>query len=328
MRLPRFDYFEPKTIKEACSLLTEYKGTAKVLAGGSDLLVSMKQKTVTPRQIINLKPIADLNFVSFNKKQGLKLGAMATLRTLETSPVVRANYPMLAQAAHAVASIHIRNFATVGGNVCLNPRCWYYNQHREWRRTLDPCFKAGGKVCHMVKGAKYCWALFSADVAPALIALGAKARLSAVLKERTVPLQDIYTGRGEPYTKFRPGEFITEIEVPPMAPGARGVYLKHAIPPTGMDFPIVGVAALIEGKNDHCQNSSVVVTGVASAPFIATDAEETIKGKSLTDALILKAAQAAAKQAKPVPHSGVTAAYRRKMIEVFVKRALTKALKA
>ncbi len=326
MRVSKFEYFAPKTLQEACALLSQYKESAKVLAGGTDLLVAMKQRTLTPKQVVNLKGIPGLDSIDYNEKEGLRVGALTTLQALETSLLVREKFPILSQAAHKVASVQIRNMATLGGNICLNSRCWYYNQPQWWRGAVQKCFKTGGEVCHVAKGANWCYALFSADTVPALMGLGARVKVTSLREERLLPLGELYTGRGEPVTTLKPDEFITEVQIPPIAPNTRGAYLKHTIPAEGIDFPLVGVAAVITVEDGVCQDSRIVMSGVVSGPLKATDAEKVLKGKRIEDDLIEQVAEAALKQARPITHMGVSAAYRRRMVQVFVKRAIKQAL--
>ncbi|MDY6864001.1 MAG: FAD binding domain-containing protein, partial [Thermodesulfobacteriota bacterium] len=177
MRIPKFEYLAPKKLEDAVSFLKKYKGDIKVVAGGTDLIVNMKQRTITPKYLINLKEIADLDFINYKKNDGLKIGALTALRTIEKSGVIREKFPVIAKAAHEVASVQIRNVGTLGGNICLNTRCWYYNQPLYWRKSFPFCFKVGGDCCNVVKKGKQCYALFSADTVPALIGLDAKIKV-------------------------------------------------------------------------------------------------------------------------------------------------------
>ncbi|MCL5960724.1 MAG: FAD binding domain-containing protein, partial [Chloroflexi bacterium] len=177
MRLAGFDYHEPKTLGEALTILAQAGPKASVKAGGTDLLVRMKQRTAKPELLVNLAEIGELNYIDADGA-GLRLGAMTSLRSLETSPVILQRFPTLAEAIGKIASLEIRNVATIGGNVGLDARCWYFNQSHFWRQTHPPCFKTGGQVCHIAKRSKKCNALFSADSVPVLIALGTKIRLA------------------------------------------------------------------------------------------------------------------------------------------------------
>ncbi len=187
MNIPRFDYLEPASLQEACSLLEEHGERAAILAGGTDLLVRMKQRTATPRYLVNLRSIS--NYDGIADGEGLRIGALTMLHTLTISPAIQAQAPILAQAARRVASPQVRHLATLGGNLCLERRCWYYNQSASWRQARPPCFRTGGDECHVVKGGDACYALFSADTAPALLALEAEVKVVGPEGETVMPLE-------------------------------------------------------------------------------------------------------------------------------------------
>lgn len=192
MRLPKFKYFEPETVKEAISLLHEYKGDARIMAGGTEMLPQMKQKIVTPRALVNIKRIAGLDQIDFVENKGFSIGALTTLNTINSFPGIKSRLNMLASSAGSVGTPQIRHMATLGGNVCLDSRCFYYNRSQTWRQMRSTCYHLGGNVCHTARGSDYCRALFVADTVPALIALGSEVTLENVDGAKQIALEDLY----------------------------------------------------------------------------------------------------------------------------------------
>ncbi len=324
--LPRFDYFAPKSVKEACSLLAQYREDARVIAGGTDLLVRMKQKLATPKCLINIKGIPEMDYVRYDNGRGLRIGALATLRSVGSSTVVHERFPMLAQAARSAASTQVRSMGTIGGNMCLETRCWYYNQARTWRLARPPCYKGGGDRCYVVKGGDRCYSLFAGDTVPSLIALGARIQIATSKDERTVPLEEFYTGTGQPAIRLQPEELVTGVQVPDQPPNGGGAFLKYSTR-GALDFAIVSVAAAINfGASDSiCDEARIVIGAVASAPIRTREAEAGLQGKRITDEAIERAAATAMKEAGPVVYIGTPVDYKRRMIGVLVRRAIVQA---
>lgn len=324
MRLPRFEYLEPQTIEEACALLL--KEDTKVLAGGTELLVHLKQKTKTPNTLVNIKSLPRLDHIERTEDGDLSIGPATTLRTVATSDVVGDRFSMLAQAAASVGKPRIPNLATLGGNICLDSRCFYYNQSRLWKQSVAACYKDGGEMCHVVKGSDHCNALFVADTVPALIALGAVVTITDPDGESHIPLQDFYTGRGEQVNLLRPGQLLTRVQLP--APPARsgGIYLKHSLR-EAIDFAVVGVAATITLEPEHgvCRDARIVLGSVATGPLRAVEAEALLRGEALDEGLLGTAARLTARGAHPLTHLGISAGYKKAMIETLTKRALGRA---
>jgi len=319
MRLSRFEYLEPKNIKEARSVLSEKGKEAMLIAGGTDILVKMKQRVVAPRYLVNLKRIDRMRGIEFDERKGLTIGALATLEEVEESSSVKERFPALCQAAGRVAAPQLRNTGTLVGNVCIDSMCWYYNQSRQWRKARPPCFKAGGDRCYVAKGGKECVALFQADTPPALIALGAKVNVVGPDKERLVDIEDIYSQKGQKANTLGPDEFISELQIPTHPGNSGGGYLKESTR-GAIDFPVVGVACQLSREDGKCKDVRIALTAVASGPVRAREAEEVLKGKTITDDLIGKAAEAAQGSIRPMPHMGVSVWYKRRLIKVMVQR--------
>ncbi len=329
MRLPNFEYFEPTSLEEAVSLLSRYKGKAKVLAGGTDLLVRMTQRTAGSSCLINIKRIPDLDYIAGSNGQGISIGAVTMLHALETSTVVRERFPILAQAAGKVASPQVRSMGTIAGNICLETRCWYYNQSSYWRQARPACFKAGGDRCHVVKGGDACHSLFLADTVPALIALGARIKITSLSGDRTIDLEQLYTGLGATPVSLGIDEIIVEVQLPNQPPHTGGVYLKHS-QREAINFAIVSVAAVItlDSKKQTCSGARIALGGTSCAPVRAVKAEKVIRGKEIDDRLIEEAAETAVKNAGPIVPIETPVAYRREMFKVFTRRAIRDAVKA
>jgi len=333
MSLPRFEYIAPKTIDEAVSVLSENKGDAKIIAGGTDILVNMKNRILAPKYLIDIKDIKGLEYIK-NGTGDLRIGALTTLNSIEESDIVKNKFPALAKAAADVGAILHRYSGTIGGNICLDTRCNYYNQSRLWRRGRPVCYKLGGEKdnCLLFASAKgkanKCYSVYSGDTAPSLIALGANVKVVGPEGERIIPLSDIFTGDGKRPIALDPAEILTEVIIPEPAPHSCAIYLKLRWR-EALDFPLVGVAANIslDSKDGTCKGGKVVVGAIASKPLEVTKANGILAGKKITDDLIEEVGQAAFSEVKPLPNIGsCSREYRKEMVEVLTKRALNSAL--
>ncbi len=327
MPLPKFDYFTPRTLEEACSLLSQHRGQARVIAGGTDLLVRMKQRVARPRYLVDIKSIPNLGYIEADDKRGLRIGAATTLHRLETSRLIRERFPTLAAAAGSVASTQIRHMGTIGGNISLETRCWYYNQSHRWRLSRPPCFKTGGERCYVVKGGDRCYSLFSADTVVPLVALGAKIRTASSGGERVLALEELYTGTGEPATRLQPDEIIAEVQIPSQPPHSGGAYLKHSLR-GAIDFALVSAASVItvSPNNGACSEARIVLGAIASAPIRALKAEESLQGREISNDAIQQAAELATKEAGPIVYIAAPVDYKRRLLTVVVKQVIKKAL--
>jgi len=281
-----FDFFEPTTVEEACSLLRQYGDEAKALAGGTDLLIFMRERKLNPRYVIHLKTVSGLSGIEYDEEKGLRIGALTTIREVETSPLLREKYPHLAAAATDFASIQIRNLATIGGNVC----------------NASP----------------------AGDTLPALLTMDAQAKIVGPAGERTVPLEEFFTGPGR--TVLQPGEIVTAFTAPPPAPHTGGVYYKLAAR-RALDIAFVGVAATVSlaHGNGKCGDVKIALGAVAPTPIRATAAEELLMGQALEDALLEQVGEAAMAAASPITDVRASAEYRRQMVRVLTKRMVKQA---
>jgi 4-hydroxybenzoyl-CoA reductase subunit beta len=326
MRLPEFEFIQPHSLQETCSILGEHDGEAVLLAGGTALMVGLRYRLSKPAVVIGLKGLSALDYVGRNESGGLGIGSMVTLETLEKSPLVLNEYAPLAQAAQLVAIPSIRHGATIGGNLCLDTRCLYYNQSEFWRSGLKACFKRGGDICHAVEKGKRCQAVYQGDLGPILIALGAEVKIVSAKGEKIISLAQFFTGRGEKPNVLKSDEILAEIRIPPSDPGAAGAYEKLRVR-EGMDFPMAGAAVMLKkNQSGTIEQAKVVLGAVGSSPTEVPKAAGLLEGQKPTDDLLQSVSREAMDRAQPVGNLAMNASYRRKMVGVLVKRALRRAL--
>jgi 4-hydroxybenzoyl-CoA reductase subunit beta len=319
MRLPWFRWRAPKTLAEAAKILAAEGPQAMLIAGGTDLVPNMKRRHQTPQTLVSIRGIAALKTRS--NGAGLRLGAARTLTELVDDTDLRTNYRALWQAAAQVATAHLRNMGTLGGNVCLDTRCTYYNQSYEWRKAIDFCLKKDGETCWVATASKRCVAVSSTDTAPALIALGAKVKLVSAQGDRELALAELYRNDGIDYLTRRPDEILTEITLPDAA-GWRSSYWKLRRRGS-FDFPVLGVAAAVKLAPDGVvEDARVVLGAAASRPFVVDKAGERLRGKTLTDEAIAAAAEATASRAKPMDNTDLDLYWRKEVVDDFVGYAL------
>jgi 4-hydroxybenzoyl-CoA reductase subunit beta len=326
MNLPGFELIRPGTLQEACSILGEYDKKAALLAGGTAFIISLRYRLSKPAVVIDLKGLTALDYVGRNGSGGLAIGSMVTLETLEKSTLVLKECPTLAEAARLVAVPSVRHEATLGGNLCLDTRCIYYNQSEFWRSGLKPCFKLGGDICNAVEKGRRCQAVYQGDLGPVLIALGAEVKIASANGEKTIPLSQFFTGRGEKPNVLRPDEILLEIQIPPFGRGAIGVYEKLRVR-EGMDFPMAGVAVMVKrNRSGTIEQARLVLGALGSSPTEVPKAALLLEGHMTTDDLFQAVSREAVDRAQPVGNLALDVSYRRKMVGVLVNRALRRAL--
>ncbi len=316
IRLPRFEIEEPATLEEAAALLSQCRGDAALLAGGTDLLPNMKRRQARPKIVVSLKQIPHLRGIS----SGFSIGAMTRLCEIEWDQTIRNTFPCLAEAVAVVATPVIRNQATIGGNLCIDTRCSYYTQSEEWRRAIGFCMKKDGTTCWVAPSSRRCLALSSTDTAPALIALDAEVTLVGPSGSRRIPLEGLYRNDGMDYLNKRPEEILASIQISPIS-GRRSTYLKLRRRGS-IDFPLLGVAVSFRLDDGQVTEPRIVLGAAASAPKRARQSEGILTGKPLTDDRIEEAAQAASRIAKPVDNADLAVAWRKSMTRLFVAAAL------
>lgn len=324
MSLPPFQLLRPGTIDEAVSLLADHGDRVKVLAGGTDLIPSLRQRLFEPEYLLDLRQIAELRGVRRLTSGGVEIGALTPLSTIERSARLIEDYPALTEAAKTVASPVLRNMGTIGGNICLDTRCLWYNQSLTWRKGCGFCIKKDGDLCHVAPGGATCWAAFSGDTPPALLCLDAEIEVVNASGARRVPLRDFYTGEGQTYRRLLPTDLVTRVFLPPGTRGYRGVYRKLRVRGS-IDFPLAGVAVLMKLSNGRVEDARVAITAVNPAPLLILKAGDLLRGKMIDEPLAETIGDIAASTAKPLTTSALTPEYRREMIRVLTKRALLEA---
>jgi 4-hydroxybenzoyl-CoA reductase subunit beta len=318
MRLPHFAYHAPRTVREAAELLASSPG-AMLVAGGTDLLPNMKRRQQTPRTLVGLRRIEELRAIA--NRDGLTIGAGVTLTELVRDDRVHASYGALWQAASQVATPHLRNMGTLGGNLCLDTRCNYYDQNYEWRKSIDFCMKKDGRICWVATGSPKCLAVSSTDTAPALMALDARVTLVSTAGTRQIAAADLYRNDGIEYLTRRADEILTGVYLPAMH-GWRSVYWKLRRRGS-FDFPVLSVAAAARLADDGTVEAARIVLGaVASRPIDAAAAATVVVGQRLTDEVIAHAADVAAAPAKPMDNTDFDLTWRKRVTKDVVTYAL------
>ncbi len=319
MRLPYFRFHAPQSVAEAASILANEGPEAMILAGGTDLLPNMKRRQQTPKHLVSLSGIKSLRDV--RNGTDISIGAGLSLSALLENQSVQQNCNALWQSARLVATPQLRNRATLGGNICLDTRCNFYNQSEEWRKSINYCLKKEGETCWVATSSKRCRAVSSSDTAPALIALGAQVRLVSASGERVVDLADFYQDDGADYMVLRADEILSEVILGSDA-GWRSCYWKLRRR-GAYDFPILSVAAAAKFAQDGTvEDARIVLGAVASKPMAATEAAEFLVGKRIDDAAIEEAGSLATRVARPVDNTDLAAPWRKKVIPAYVSYAL------
>ncbi len=327
--LHEFEFHSPTGLDEALGVLEKYRGEVKILAGGTDLVVAMKHGLNRPRHLLWPGKVGEMGGIGETADGSLRIGAMSTLREIATHPLVRGRFPGLAATADEIASPQIRNRATVGGNLCINTRCFYYDHSVFWREALCGCLKLGTgnggapAVCHAGPGLGVCAAVFFSDMAPVLIALGATAEIRSRTGVRTVPLALLYGTDGAAHLTLSPEEMLTSITVPApartlglsrMKIGARGT----------IDFPVASVAVALDfDRSGACVAGRIVIGAVETRPVVFSRGMEMLIGARPDPERAASVAKEAAAAVTPFPNAYESLGYRKKMVEVLVRRCLT-----
>ncbi len=321
MSLPQFKLLRPRRVPEALELLGKHGANVRVLAGGTDLIPSMRQKLFEPEYVLDLRGIIELHGIRPQADGGVEIGALTTIRAIERSDFLREHYRVLTEAAATVASPVLRNMGTIGGNICLDTRCLWYNQSLTWRKGCGFCIKKDGDLCHVAPGGTKCWAAFSGDTPPALLCLNAEIEIAGPSGTRQIPLAEFYTGFGDTYRKLQTNELVTRVFLPTSTAGYQGVYRKLRVRGS-IDYPLAGVAVVMKRSNGHIADARIGITAVNPAPLLVNGATELLAGKAVNEALAAAAGDLAARISKPLTTSALTPEYRREMIRVFTKRAV------
>ncbi len=322
LRLPRFALVEPRNVADAVRARADAGDDAMYVAGGTDLWPNMKRRQMTPRTVIALARVRELEAVRGTPREGITIGAGVTLEAVARHPLIREHYPAVARAAELVSTPILRHMGTIGGNLLLDTRCNYYDQNEEWRRAIDYCMKKDGAICWVAPSSPRCWAVQSSDGVPVAVALGAEVTLAGPRGERRIRAADLYANDGIQYLTKQPDELLVAYHLPPVN-GWRAVY--HKLRRRGsFDFPVLGVAAWVQRAKDGTVKAARIVLGaVASYPQEVPEAAAALIGSKLDARAIAAAADAAHRPAKPMDNTDFTLAWRKEMVRVYVQRALS-----
>lgn len=330
MRLPKFDYRVPREIAEAVKIIAGSGPEGQFVAGGTDLYPNMKRRQQTPRTVISVMRVAELNQITGDGKSGIRIGASVTLTDIVEHPLINRDYPVIAHAARSISTPILRNMGTIGGNLLLDTRCNYYDQNYEWRKGINFCLKKEGDICWVAPGSSKCWAVQSSDLVPVMVAIGAKFRLASTLGERMIDAAGFYNDDGIDYLKKRPDELLVDIHLPPLN-GWRASYQKLRRR-GAFDFPVLGVAAWIQvddtnngsdsDRVDTIKNARIVLGGIGPSPVEVKEAGEELIGQPLDDDRIQAAAEAAYVKARPLDNTDFVMNWRKQMTRQYTLRAL------
>jgi 4-hydroxybenzoyl-CoA reductase subunit beta len=314
--LPDFQLHRPATVDEAVALRTE-DTKARYLAGGTDMVVNIRRGIEQPATLVDLTAIEGFAAIEENA-DGLAIGAGATLAALCAHETIRRDFTAVAEAAGAVAGPTHRRYGTIGGNLCLDTRCLYYNQSEWWRRSNAYCLKNAGETCHVATGGKICFAAFSGDVAPAMLVHDAEVEIAGADGTRRIPLAGLYRDDGMDHLTLEAGELLTAIHLPKSSAGVPSGYAKSRIR-GAIDFPLAGVAVLLNQQGGRIASLRIALTGVNPCPRLVEAADD-LCGKPLDAATLDELREMVRKAAKPMRTTTVPPWYRRRVVGALARR--------
>ena len=322
LRLPRFKYLRPKSAREAARMAAELGPKAMFVAGGTDLFPKLKRRQFDVEALIGLDCLRSDDGVQHGK-DGARIGAALTLSDAASNSQLARHFTGYAEAAGQVSSPPLRNAGTIGGNLCVDTRCNYYDMTYEWRKAIGFCMKKDGDICLVAPSSPRCWAVSSSDTGPMAMAMEGVVTLCGPDGERELPVSALYKDDGIEYLTKQPHEVLTALRLP-VAPGARSAYVKLRRRGS-IDFPIAGAAVVLRMDGDVVEEARIVLSAVASHPLEARAADQFLTGKRLNSETIMQAAELAAKPAKPLDNADLTHFWRKRMVRVVVEQALAKA---
>jgi 4-hydroxybenzoyl-CoA reductase subunit beta len=325
MLLPQHSYHKPASLDEALQKLGEFSAAdsnpekLRVVAGGTDVIFNMRLRLFEPDNVVSIRGIKELQLLEELPDGGLRMGAGCRLIDLADNPFIQEHYPALKQAIDAVASVHIRNIGTLGGNICLETRCWFTNNSEDWRQGREGCFKTDCEQCHVIPSSQLCHAINNADSPLALMVLNAVLTIQSVNGTREVPIAEFYNPDGMHHMALEPGEIVTHVTVPPCKD--RSVFMKFT-PRKGMDFSIGAVAVRAAGSGEQVENVSIVIGSVSSSPIFLKQAAGIIAARGLGDVAIAAAVESIREDLGELTNLYGKATYKKQIAKTLVKRAL------
>jgi 4-hydroxybenzoyl-CoA reductase subunit beta len=320
MRNPKFRYVAPTSVDEALRVLADHGPEAMPIAGGTDLIPKMKRRQFEPKVVIGLSRLRELASIDGDPASGLVVGAGVTLAELRDNATVRQAYPAVSRTMSLIANPLIQNMGTIGGNLCLDTRCNYYDQTHSWRESIDFCMKKEGKICWVAPSSPRCWAVTSTDSAPLLIAMDARVTLRSVRGDREIPAGDLFRDDGMRWLDKEPDELLTAVRLPAVN-GWRATYRKLRRRGS-IDFPVLGVGAWARFEGDRVAEARIVLGAVGSRPHEVPEASSALIGRPLDADSIASAAEAAYARGKPLDNTDFMMNWRKRMIREYVTRAL------
>jgi CO/xanthine dehydrogenase FAD-binding subunit len=321
MHLPKFEHLYPASIKEAARLLKKYGSNARLAAGGTDLFPRMKHGLTQPEVVVSLKSLS-IDSPRVTKGGKLHLNALMPLADVARLAAVRERAPLLAEAIMAVGSNQIRHMGTLGGNICLENRCSYYNQSHTFQ-FVEPCFKRNGSRCYLIPKGKKCVAVFQADTVPALICLDSKVEIIAADNSRQLHLEKLYTGDALEPLALSQDEIVSKVIIPKPEPVRGTAFSKFSLR-GGMEFAALTVAVRLDlaDKSGSCGAACITVGAVSTGPVRARKAEKAMAGEPLSDKLFQKVAAIVASEIHPVMHHGYSIPFLRECLKTQTYRTL------
>ncbi|HSR55184.1 MAG TPA: 4-hydroxybenzoyl-CoA reductase subunit beta [Alphaproteobacteria bacterium] len=318
--MPEFDTHRPATLDEAIQA-RQAAPEAKLIAGGTDLVPNIRRGIAQPKALIDLNGIEEMHGITALEDGGLRIGAAVTIAELLGDGDIRATHTGLIQAAESIAANSHRQVGTVGGNLCLDTRCVFYNQSEWWRRSNAYCLKYRGEICHVAPKGNHCFAAFSGDLAPALIVLKAEVEIAAPGGSRTVPLTEIYRDDGMHHLTLGPEEIIAAVLIPAQPGGLRTGYAKARVR-SAIDFPLAGVAAALRREGDAVTDLRLALTGTNSMPLSVQGTGE-LTGGPLDDDMLEALDGLVRKQIQPMNSSFTPPGYRRRVVSNLTRKVVT-----
>ncbi|MBK20175.1 MAG: 4-hydroxybenzoyl-CoA reductase subunit beta [Rhodospirillaceae bacterium] len=318
--MPNFDLHRPTEVEEAVKLRAETDG-ALYVAGGTDMIVNVRRGIEQPAALIDLSSVQELQEI-VEDNEGLHIGASVTLQTVTNDRRIQAEYTGVAEAAAAVAGPTHQSYGTVGGNLCLDTRCLFYNQSEWWRKSNDYCMKERGDICHVAPGGKRCFAAFSGDVAPTALIHNAEVDLVGPNGRRRVPLTDIYRNDGMNHLAIEPGELLTVLHLPKTEAGQPSAYEKARVRGS-IDFPLAGAAVWLKQVDGKVEELRIALTAVNPYPQLVKKLDK-FSGTKLDDSALDEIAEMVQSQAKPMRTTTVKPWYRRRVVGAIARRLTAK----
>jgi len=322
-----FDYERADTLEDAVAMLARLQGDARALAGGTDLLPSMRMENIKPGLLVSLSAI-EPSEPELLADGSIRIDALSRLASLENSAFLRSKVPMLVQSAHVVGGNQIRQMGTLGGNLCQETRCMQQDQKHDYQ-FVAPCFKRGGECCYPFprNGRDICWSVYMSDIAPALIALDAQLEILGEAGSRRIRVEELYTGNGLKPLRLGHAELLRAVFIPPAPRGYTWGYHKSTVR-GGLEFGMAVIAVALQLAQDGktCTDARIVIGAVREGPVRAAAAERSLKGAALDEERLAQAAAKASKEITPLPHHGFTKRHLMDNIRVYLRRTLVRAL--